>query len=1044
MIKRHDLGARAARARIRSGGGGGTRRGLALLALALLAACSALAVDLAPSRAQYGTVASRITIKEENILGSFDVRNYFIVYAEVWDANGNLVHGPGAGWSPNAWQITRVSQIITGTNVTFGRAYSAYQVVSPGEVTITLTVGSASASITLQLGEPVASQASEPSSIVFASPFTSRLSETTLLAAPDALRQTWDGPDRVTVTALVTDANGAAVPDGTPVEWELWRFVDKPWPKSRGETGRGWGWWVPVSVDRTTTNGAATGTWRLAVSGQPDANAVLVIARAGPAVGAVVAEANRKLWRAQDRPAAIEIIDAPERWESVPAGEPVTLRARLLNLYGAPVSNTTYQVRWRFHEYGEALALGKPEIVTRVTTARSQVDGTRPNADGVASATYTPRYPGTIWVRAYETTGGAERVLLDTVAFTVGDYYPPPADLALNLRLLNDSDAIVPIGSTLRVGAELTYSGPSEFEQALHITSGTLRTLGSLEWEAGRSRFDVSAQSALTRRTVLLDHLAWHSGRTGRGAEGGRAEGQCKGVSEGGGTAWTCALDLGDAASLTIPPGTRPGVYTISGTLSVNGREYHGALELTVVAPGSVDEVAEVSFDFAPQERGAQRGAPYPATIAAGESTKLRLTALNENGTASAPDGITSILLTTTSGSLSTPLGGGCTAGDGLICGIPVSALTASNTDQIPITLTHPGPDKAGITTVQATLVSSDGEAFNPPPLSVTFKGAAASLAISEPATGLLGSITADDDRDQLTLTVTATDASGNDVEVPYRAPRAVITDPDGERVSSGISVVWTEDGPDRDEAHDRFTRNAANAVEATIRSTAAAASPLAPGEYTLELRTGDHTATRTFTVVGPVGAVTLGEPQGDLQLNGRISLSATIRDAAGAPVPDGTPVEWTEHADGEATVLVQLAADRTTTDGVASAEYWAADVGVAVVTARADDIADLARISIPAPADGSGSGGGAAAGASGSGAAGPPPTGAAVYLSSALPGAFTVWLGDSVTTAAALLNDLPGVGSISFWQGLTWRRYSGPTSVDFLIKPNAILWLGD
>ena len=1034
MIKRHDLGARAARARIGSGWGGGTRRRLALLALVLLAACSALAVDLGPSRAQYGTVADRITIKKENILGSFDVRNYFIVYAEVYDANGALVHGPGAGWSPNAWQITRVSQIISGTNVTFGRAYAAYQVVSPGEVTITLTVGSASASITLQLGEPVDSGPPEPSSIVFASPFTSRLSQTTLDAAPDALRQTWDGPDRVTVTVLVTDANGATVPDGTPVEWELWRFVDKPWPKSRGEAGRGWGFWLPVSVDRTTTNGAATGTWRKAVSGNADSNAVLVIARAGPAVGAVVAEANRKLWRAQDRPAAIEIIDAPERWESVPVGEPVTLRARLLNLNGDPVSNTNYQVRWRFHEYGEALALGKPEIVTRVSTSRA--DGTRPNMDGVASATYTPRYPGTVWVRAYETTGGAERVLLDTVAFNVGGYYPPPADLALRLRLLNDSDAMVPTGATLRVGAELTYGGPSEFEQALHVTEGTLRLLGSLEWEAGRSRFEVPAQSALTRRTVLLDHLAWHSGRTGRGAEGGKADGQCKGVSEDGATAWTCALDFGDAASLTIPPGTRPGAYTISGTLSVNGREYHDTLELTVVAPGSVDEVAEVRFGFAPQERGANRGDPYPSTIAAGESTKLRLTALNENGTASAAGSITSILLTTTSGSLSTPLGGGCAAGDGLLCDIPVSAVTASNADEIPITLSHPGPEKAGTTTVRATLISSDGEAFNPPPLSVTFKGGAASLAISEPATGLLGSATADDDRDQLALTVTAADASGNDVEVPYRSPRAVITGPEGERVLSGISVVWTEDGPDRDEAHDRFTRNAADAVVATIRTTASAASPLAPGEYTLELRAGDKTGTQTFTVVGPVGSVTLGEPQGDLQLDGRISLSATIRDAAGRPVPDGTPVEWTKHTADEATVLVQLAADRTTSDGVASAEYWAAGAGVAVVTARADGIADLVRIVIPGSDDD--------ADESGSGAAGSQPAGAAADLSSALPGAFAIWLGDSVTTAAALLNDLPGVGSIAFWQGITWRRYSGPTSVDFLIKPGAILWLGD
>ena len=1018
MIKRRIDSALLTRALFRSGGGGGTPKWLALLALVLLAACSALAVDVAPSRAQYGTVPARVEIVEDQVWGSFGVWNYFIVYVNVYDAEGRQVNAPwvGVSWSPNNRTNVEVSQIYEVVGVTFGRAYAVYQVARPGPVTITATVGgSLSASITLQLGEPAASQPPEPSSILLASPFYERL-----------LR---NDPDQVTVTALVTDANGATVPDGTPVEWETWRFHDKPHPTSMGENGRGWGWWIPISVDRTTTNGAATGTWRkrvpTGVTGADDA--VFVIARAGPAVGALVTAANRIQRGAATRPGAIEIIEHPERWESVPVGEPVTLRARLTGRFGDPVQDNE-KVLWRFHEYGAALASGRLEIVTR--SANSGVDNT-PTTDGVASATYTPTYPGTVWVRAYEVSrrehNGVGHYLIDTVAFTVGDYYPPPADLALRLRLLDDSDDIVPVGATLRVGAELTYGGSSEFEQALHITEGTLRILGSLEWEAGRKRLNVPAQSALTRRTVLLDHLAFHRGRTGRGAEGGRAEGQCKGVSDEGETAWTCTLDVSDS-SIEILPGTPPGVYTISGALSVNGREYHDTLEVTVVEKGSIDEVAEVSFDFAPQERGANRGEPYPSTIAVRESTELRLTALNEHGAASAAGSISAILLTTTTGSLSTTIGDGCADGDGISCRVPVSAVSASNADQIPIRLTHPGADQAGITTVRARVISADGEVFSPPPLSVTFKGAADSLAISEPATGLLGLATGGDDRDLLKLTVTATDADGNDVDVPYRAPRAVIRGPDGKQVSSGLSVVWTEDGPDDDEVHDRFARNAANAVEATIRTTAAAESPLATGEYTLELRTGGKSTTRTFSIVGAVDSVTLGEPQGVLEAGQIVSLSATVRDAGGTLTPDGTRVEWTRRNASDSAVLVRLSAEQVTTDGTAAAEFLAVSAGTAIVTVEADGVGDVRLVAI--------------AEAPPAVAADAPPPRLIDNLTNIVAGGFSAWFGDEATSASALFNELTGVGTVMLWQNGAWLSYSGADSVDFTINPGVVLWL--
>ena len=1005
MIKRRDLGARAARARIGSGGGGGTPKWLGLLALVVLAAIWLGVPAGAQDPCSPAPTLGSVIFDEDEILGSFAVRSTFVLRPKFLDTNGDPIYCA----FHLEWNTEPVHEVITDhidlINVTRGGSFKGFYVARRGEATVNLKVLSRARvelhteSITLQVGEPPTTRPPEPHTILMTSPLSQRRAQ-----------------NEFTINALVLDANGATVPDGTPIEWTAVGFLEVnnnlnlPEPDVRH--------WIPASVDRTTTNGAASATFRRA--GRDDTtDLVIVTARAGEADGSLMTEANRA---PHQPPNANEmVLDGPSRWSLFEIGDAIPLTATVTQSNGSPVADGKY-VHWRWHEEGFAIAYDRPDVLVFLPTGRAPGTGDTQTTSGVAQATHTARFPGKVIVRAYNIDN--EPWVLDAITFNVGEYHQPPADLALRLRLLNDSDDIVPIGSTLRVGAELTYS---EIDQALHVTEGTLRILGSLEWEAGRSRLDVPAQSALSRGLILREHMVGLFGQLGQGAEDGAAEGQCKGVSDEGETAWTCTLDVGDS-SIEILPGTPPGVYTISGVLSVNGREYHDTLEVTVVEKGSIDEVAEVSFDFAPQERGANRGEPYPSTIAVGESTELRLTALNEHGAASAAGSISAILLTTTTGSLSTSLGDGCADGDGISCRVPVSAVSASNADQIPIRLTHPGAGQAGITTVRARVISADGEVFSPPPLSVTFKGAADSLAISKPATGLLGLATGGDDRDLLKLTVTATDADGNDVDVPYRAPRAVIRGPDGKQVSSGLSVVWTEDGPDDDEVHDRFARNAANAVEATIRATAAAESPLATGEYTLELRTGGKSATRTFSIVGAVDSVTLGEPQGVLQAGRIVSLSATFRDAGGTLAPDGTRVEWTRRDAGDSAVLVQLSAEQVTTDGTAAAEFLAVSAGTAIVTVEADGVGDVRLVVI--------------AEAPPAVAADAPPPRLIDNLTNIVAGGFSAWFGDEATSASALFNELTGVGAVMLWQNGAWLSYSGADSADFAINPGVVLWL--
>ena len=520
----------------------------------------------------------------------------------------------------------------------------------------------------------------------------------------------------------------------------------------------------------------------------------------------------------------------------------------------------------------------------------------------------------------------------------------------------------------------------------------------------------------------------------------------------------TCSLwfDQGSTRTtvpaITVPDGASDGEFVISASATVNGVAYTDALTVTV---REVDEVAQVALDFATRH-DAVVDAPYPSSIAPGETTRLRLSVLNENGEASGPDdadGVASILFTTTAGAFSrgafapvwliesfrpplvTYRAANCEGGNGQqTCSVDLTNLSADNADRIVITLAHPGADKAGTAQVRATVITNDGESFRPPPLSVTFTGEAASLAISEPTGSLLRATTdANDDRDTLKLTVSAADAAGNDVEIPYRAPHAVVRGPDGKVVTSGVSVVWTEDGNDADNAHDRFVRNTADAVEATVRVTAAAADPLETGVYTLELRTAGQSATREFTVVGEADSVALSEPEGELRVGGTVSFTATLRDAEGNPAPDGTPVSWAERSTGETAVLVQLTADRATTGGAATATFLAVNFGSAVVSAESGEAREVALLSIVAPQTTVAT-------------AEREPQESLSNLGA--PGIAT-WQGESEIKASALLDALSGISSIQLWVINRWFRYAVadgqaiPGSSDFAIQPGAVLWLG-
>ena len=565
----------------------------------------------------------------------------------------------------------------------------------------------------------------------------------------------------------------------------------------------------------------------------------------------------------------------------------------------------------------------------------------------------------------------------------------------------------------------------------------------------------------------------------------------CTSRSVDGLTTWTCSVYVGDT-SITIPLGTPDGTFTISGVLTVDGVEYSDTLEVTI---DEVNEVTEVQFDFAEYESGVKLGERYPDAIAAGETTRLRLGVLNEHGKASAEGSIASVLFTSTAGSLSTSIGGGCVGGGGLVCQIPVSALTAANADKIDLTVAHPGRGRSGAAEIRATVLAVDGETFNADPLRVTLTGEAALLAISEPATSVLNVHTEDfgaerDDRDMLTLTVRATDEEGRKAAVPTHSRRVVITGPDGRQVDVGdvpsspasehaVIAVWPKVrvtfaphlGAPRTAAEllgnydvankwqggswqwysvdangdpargatnfvanrgdvlrfDDLVLDADGNLQVELDVDAGRANPLTPGEYTLELRAGGLTAQRSFSVVGEAAALTLSEVTGSTEDGGRLSLTATLADASGNAVADGTPVSWEESSTTSQVVLVQLSAEATTIDGRASATYLVVGQGSAWVRASSGEAGDTrVMFQLGAPPTP------------------PAPANPAESLSSRTPGALAAWLGSGETSASALLAGLDGIDSISVWRGGGWLRYEvADGAVDFEVRRGEIVRLG-
>ena len=555
-----------------------------------------------------------------------------------------------------------------------------------------------------------------------------------------------------------------------------------------------------------------------------------------------------------------------------------------------------------------------------------------------------------------------------------------------------------------------------------------------------------------------------------------------------------CAVNLGDTR-IVIPQGTPDGTFTIAGTVTLTygeGLTLERSAQLEVEV-GTVQEVDDVTLDFAVDNRGTPTDVrddrPHRSTLSArGDSTVLRLQILNERDKPAAVGSVASVVAITTAGSLSTTLGDGCKGasggGGGNACEIDVSALTISNTANIPLTLTHGGT--GGTAEVEVLVVAKkDGARYEPEPVRVTLAGAATSLSVEEATGALLNVGTSDsretsrDDRDVLELTVTARDALGNQVPVPTRGASWRITGPDGRSVAaSKIAVQWPLSSANC------ATGGTANPplplpsllvqlLQATSDTTASAFSaenrgnPLCVSQgrrlLAYDAQSDDFTIAANTAVFVVEGSLTRELEVGDLRSKARLNVNAeasqplaageytlelragTLTATAGFRVSGGAAALALGEPDGRLAAGERISITAAVSDEEGNAvsdgtpvEWSATDVGTRTVLVQIS--ADETTTAGAATATWQVIGPGVSTVRAVAGNAAnvrlvevpvpavappPPPPPPVEGLSSRLPNRLSAWNGQGMTTASELLAALDGVSSLLLWTPSGWLRYA-------------------
>ena len=571
-----------------------------------------------------------------------------------------------------------------------------------------------------------------------------------------------------------------------------------------------------------------------------------------------------------------------------------------------------------------------------------------------------------------------------------------PTVISAELRIaIDDSDNVI-LADTTDLGVQIVLR--VELDQEIDksdITAASasgirLRSTGGVELNNG-----TAATGHETCRTTTDEPLIWQCTVASYSAD-------FFGISAG---TVTLSINSGAEYSLTI-------------TGANNGNPFTGTLGSAILAVmlGDVAEVQAVTLEPAEGE---------PTTrLAGGDGIDLVLKILNANNAAADSSAIASIFVTAAPLTLaSSAPGAECSAAACSWSATSARQLGARGAGAITLTVSSSRAASAELT---AQVVASSGVVIQARSPRLTFSGAASAITLGEPSGALLNE-QIDGDRDEIRISVTATDAAGNETSPPARLT-LTLRDPNGGTVAATRI------------SREQLAADSSGQVYIRLRTLAASGSPLTPGEYTLRAARGSAQDEQTFRVAGKAAMVALSElPIVWSDDVGLMRVIADVTDAQGQPVADGTPVVFSTQP-VTAQLVSRGAATVGTVGGRASLEFLVVQPGTAAVTATADgqQATDVVTATPPS-AENTNDSATEPAGLDG--------------LASLRLDSLTTWLGDAPTTAGALYDLLTPRGATALW---TWRAdaqrwipYSEltdgrrtPGAVDFTITEGDILWL--
>ncbi len=516
---------------------------------------------------------------------------------------------------------------------------------------------------------------------------------------------------------------------------------------------------------------------------------------------------------------------------------------------------------------------------------------------------------------------------------------------------------------------------------------------------------------------------------------------------------------------IVVPSGTPAGDYPVT----VKGQR--GAVDATPITVTKVltvsptaNQVGAVSFgpssprkavagdtDTTPKDGYIDDASTTePSTIMAGTgTTELSLSVLSGSNQPSEASAVSSIVITTTGGTLSTeqigPAGAlvdqkaKCKSNGQAACELDLTSLRASG-DPLPakMRIQLKAPASPGTATVTATVISG-GTVHRPDPVQIRFSGPATSLSIGAAPSNVLGYNVGNDEaadynaatkadsgtdaRDQISFMLDATDASGSAVTVPTVSAML--------KTSGGALVAQSKY---------ETTQSGSMMSSLMLDIDAAITSALAAGTYTLEVTSGTLKASTTLIVVGAADSVDLTlEPVPATEIGQGVAASVMVVDADGNAVADGTMVAFgvSDLVGDDDAVAVLDDTSALTVAGKASTTLTVVGAGRAVVRATVSDDSTPARdVEVLI---------------STAGAPEAPAQAVSLDCLSALSG-FATWTCDVESTASEVFGLVSGRGAsaVHLWNGSAWVRYSVvdgtmvPGSSDFAVGRSDILYISN